>query len=70
MEFKDYLTQKRKDKKLTIEQLSKLSGIGVPSICFYGTGRHIPYPNEIRKLAKALEVDYDEMYSIAEQSRK
>lgn len=66
MGFKDYLKTLRKTKGLTIRQLSLYSGISHTYLSQIETGkRSVPSPEIIRKLAKTLQVDYNEMLTVA-----
>lgn len=53
------LKEIRKEKKLTIKELSKLSGVSCITITNIEKGYHEPYAKTLYKLAKALNCDYD-----------
>ena len=57
-----YLKQMRKDRDLTMTQLFKLSGVSISYISRLEKGdRKIPAPETLRKLSKALKIDYLEL---------
>ena len=46
---------------MTLVELAKLSGVPLPSICQYEHGRCDPGAQNLKKLAKALNVTMDEL---------
>lgn len=61
-EFGEYLKSLRKKRKLTIRQLDTYSGVSNSYISQMERGeRGVPSPDILRKLAKPLNVDYEEL---------
>lgn len=56
MNFKDYVKQKRKEKNLSLRELSKISGISHSYLSQLETGkRNIPTIYILKKLSKGLD---------------
>ncbi len=53
----------RKNKKLTLTQLAKISGVSAAAISQYENGVRQPYATAIKKLALALETTADFLLS-------
>lgn len=49
---------------LTIQDLSKKSGLSVVSICHYENGKTKPTLTNLHKLSVALECDFDDLYKL------
>lgn len=65
-EFGEYIKGIRKSRKLTIRQLELYSGVSNAYISQIERGeRKIPSPNILRKLAKSLNVEYNELMTNA-----
>jgi transcriptional regulator with XRE-family HTH domain len=60
-EFGIYLKSLRKEKKLTIVELSKLSAVSHPYISQIENGQFKPSPDVLEKLADPLGVDHSEL---------
>jgi transcriptional regulator with XRE-family HTH domain len=58
------LKEIRKNKKMTRYELQKLSGVSTVQIRNIEKGISEPRAVTLAKLAKALEVDYDELYEL------
>lgn len=59
------LKQLRKDKNLTLIQLSKISGVSNPYISQIENGKFIPSPEMLRKLANFFQVSYIDLLIVA-----
>ncbi len=58
------LKKLRSDKKLSLQQLSDLSGVSVSYMNEIENGKKYPKPDKINELAKALETTYDSLVSL------
>ncbi len=58
------LKKLRTDKKLSLQQLSDLSGVSVSYMNEIENGKKYPKPDKITELAKALETTYDQLVSL------
>jgi len=56
MSFANNLKAIMQEQKLSQTDLSKLTGIGKPSLSQYLSGRHLPYQNRVIEIADALGV--------------
>ena len=56
MSFANNLRAIMQEQKLSQTDLSKLTGIGKPSLSQYLSGTHLPYQNRIVEIADALGV--------------
>jgi len=56
--FGEYLRGLRKEKRLTLVQLSKLSGVSNPYLSQIENNKFIPSPDILRKLYRSLGVGY------------
>ena len=66
MDFGDYLRTKRKEKDLSLQEVSNDSGVSIAQISRIETGnRGMPKPETIKKLAPALGVTYEELMARA-----
>lgn len=64
--FGEYLTRKREERELSINQLALYSGVSNAQISRIEKGlRKAPKPETIEKLAEALKVNYEEMMEAA-----
>ena len=52
-----YMRERRKAQGLTLEQVAKRSGVGVPRICEYELGKRSPTSGPLLKICKAIGVD-------------
>ena len=59
--FADNLVRIRKERHVSVEQLARDSGVGASSIRNYEKCRTAPPIPYVRKLAKALRVDFNEL---------
>ena len=50
------------EKDMNQADLARLSGLGRDSISTYVRGRSVPSPQNLQKIAKALDVDKDKLY--------
>lgn len=68
----EVLHTSRRSKKLTLQQLSDLTGISMVSLNKYEKGTIIPNISNLYKLSNVLEFDYDEASAISakEKARK
>lgn len=65
-EFGTYLRKLRENRKMSINQLALYSGVSAPQISRVETGsRGVPKPETIKKLALALNVDYENLMQVA-----
>ena len=58
------LRELRKSKNLTLQQLSELSGITTTELSFIERGKNKPRPANIRKLATAFGLTYEEVFDM------
>jgi len=58
------LKKLRTDKKLSLQQLSDMSGVSVSYMNEIENGKKYPKPDKINELAKALETTYDSLVSL------
>jgi transcriptional regulator with XRE-family HTH domain len=58
------LKKLRTDKKLSLQQLSDMSGVSVSYMNEIENGKKYPKPDKINELAKALETTYDQLVSL------
>ncbi len=58
------LKKLRTDKKLSLQQLSDMSGVSVSYMNEIENGKKYPKPDKITELAKALETTYDSLVSL------
>ena len=58
------LKELRKERDLTLQQLSDLSGITKTEISFLEKGKTKPRPQSIQKLANSFNLTYEEMFDI------
>ncbi|MFD2830338.1 helix-turn-helix domain-containing protein [Corticicoccus populi] len=65
-EFGAFLRKKRKEKKMTIEELRTVLGVSQPYISNLENGKKgIPKPDTLRKFSKALDISYVELMTEA-----
>lgn len=64
MLFRDKLKQARKEKNLTVPELSEKTGLSVITIYNYESGKTLPKVDNIGILAKVLNCDYEELYEL------
>ena len=62
MTFGEKLKSLRKERNLTLEQLSKKSGLSIVSLSFYETNKKKPTLVNVQKLATGLECEFEELY--------
>lgn len=60
--FKDKIKEVRLKNKITIQELSKLTGLSLASISMYESGKRIPSAENIHKIANALNISIDELF--------
>ena len=60
----DVLSLRRKELKITQKDLARKTGISVVSLAKYEKNERLPSFENLNKLAKALDLDYDEVSSI------
>ena len=70
LSFGEQLALLRKRKGLTQTELAKRSGILREMICTYEGGKVTPRMVTIKKMAKALEIDYEELYEYLLQEQE
>jgi XRE family transcriptional regulator, fatty acid utilization regulator len=58
------LKKLRTDKKLSLQQLSDMSGVSVSYMNEIENGKKYPKPDKINELAKALDTTYDQLVSL------
>lgn len=64
--FGEHLKHIRESRGMTVNQLAMYSGISSASISRYESGeRNAPKPENIKKLAEALKIPYEELMEIA-----
>lgn len=63
--FGEWLDQRMIDMPITQARLAKLSGVSEGQLSRYRAGQTIPDPATLRKLAKPLDADFDEMMVLA-----
>ena len=65
-EFTDFLLHTRKDRKLTLKQVAYKTGLSHTYISQLERGlRATPVPEDLRKLAKGLRIDYNHLMELA-----
>lgn len=65
-DFGNYIKTHRLQKGLGVNQLAHYSGVSAAQISRIETGkRGVPKPDTIKKLSKALKVDYAELMKVA-----
>lgn len=67
--FGEMLALRRKELKLTQQELSEKTGISVVSLRAYEQGKTLPGSKNLNKISCALELDYDEAYNILEKQK-
>ena len=67
--FSEMLVLRRKELKLTQQELSDRTGISMVSLRAYEQGKRLPTSKNLNKIACALELDYDEAYNILEKQK-
>ncbi len=60
----------RKSKGLTQEQIAELINIEPPNVSKMESGLHFPQPDKIEKLAKALDVNIQELFDFEHIQKK
>lgn len=63
MTFGEMITNLRKNKGYTLEQLSNKSGITIANLSLIENDKQKPKIVTLSKLANALECSYDELYN-------
>lgn len=61
MTFGERIDELRKEKNLTMKQLSRKSGVTAVTLSNWKTGKTIPQKVAIKKVADALECDFKEL---------
>ena len=61
MEISDNIKKYRKDKKMTQKQLAEKSGLSIASIQGYEQNKYKPKAEQLKKLAKALDVSVSDL---------
>ena len=64
MTIGEKIKELRKSKNMTLEDLSKKSGLAMASLTHYETGKNVPSLLSIKKLSEALDCDYDTLYEL------
>ncbi len=64
MTFGEKIKELRKEKNLTIKELSSKSGISTVTINNYELGKSNPSLLSIQKLSKALKCDFNVLYNL------
>ena len=57
----------RKSKNITQEQLAEIINMDITTLSKIETGRNYPQPETIEKLASALEVDIDKLFTFNDE---
>lgn len=66
MKFSEYITKKRKERKLSIRQLALYSDVSPGYISqIESENRGTPTPEVLKKLAKGLKIPYEELMEVA-----
>ncbi|MEN1968974.1 helix-turn-helix transcriptional regulator [Lentibacillus sp. N15] len=66
MKFSEYITEKRKERKLSIRQLALYSEVSPGYISqIESENRGTPTPDVLKKLAKGLKIPYQELMEVA-----
>lgn len=68
--IKEVLALRRKELKITQKELSEKTGISMVSLRAYEQGKRLPSYTNLNKLSQALELNYNEVYSILEKQKK
>ena len=66
----DVLALRRKELSLTRKELSDRTGISTVSLAKYEKGERLPSYENLHSLAKALDLDYDEVSNILAEEKK
>ena len=64
MNVGEKINQLRKEKNLTMLELSKKSGISAETLCNWKNGHTKPQGAKLKKVADALECDLKELYDL------
>ena len=64
MTLGEKIKELRKEQNLTIDQLSKKSGISMPTICAIENEKRKPHLPILQKLSVALNCSFDELYEL------
>lgn len=68
--FAEYLAFLRKDKKLTLNTLSKLIGISVKKLSYFETDKSSPSIEEFITLATFYNLSYEELYFLIDKEER
>lgn len=68
--FGECLTLARLRRDLSADQLAKMSGVDVSQISHYECDRREPSADNIRRLAKALDITTDYLLGLSEETRR
>lgn len=66
----DVLSRRRKELGITKKDLSKKVGISMVSLTKYEKGERLPSYENLNKLSKVLELDYDEISNILKNQKE
>lgn len=64
MTIGEKINQLRKEKNMTIKELGKKSGISTATLHNWKSGRTKPQPIALKKIADALECDFQELFKL------
>lgn len=62
MSLSSILASRRKELKITLNDLSKKTDISMTSLGFYESGERLPSVVNLNKLCSALKLDYSKTY--------
>ena len=66
----DVLSLRRKELKITQKELSEKTNISMVSLAKYEKGERLPSYENLNRLAKVLELDYDEVCDILTNQKR
>ena len=67
--FSEMLALRRKELKVTQQELSKKTGISMVSLRMYEQGKRLPNYTNLNKISEALGLNYDEACNILENQK-
>ena len=70
MLIKDFIKSERKARKLSIRELSEISGIAISELYCLEKKDVIARPLTIKKLAKAFNYDYEKLFDTFEEENR
>ena len=65
MTFGEKIKEARKSQKLTLQDLSKKSGLSAITISHIEKNNHKPSSLSVMKLCRALDLNYDELWDLS-----